>query len=50
LKQTLGIASSINFAVKLKNFGPETFTLVKDLSEALLTISRNLSVNVSKRL
>jgi hypothetical protein len=42
LSWTLGIASSISYAIKTKNFGPETFSWVKDLGEALISISYSI--------
>jgi len=43
LKKTLGIASSISYAVKVRRFGPKTFALSKDLSEALIAISSSVA-------
>ncbi len=42
LSRTLGIASSISYAIKTKNFSPETFSWVKDLGEALISISYSI--------
>jgi hypothetical protein len=42
LSNTLGIASSISYAVKIKNFDPDFFVRVKNLSEALISISYSI--------